>query len=319
MPTLLRPPHHYLNEGYGIKSWLLTRDHKRIALLYLAAVTVLFLRRRRVRRADPARSGDAGRRPRLRRDLQQALHDARRDDGVLLPDSRHSVRARQLSRPDHDRREGPRVPEIEPRELVHLHPRRPVHALRARHRRRRYGLDLLRPIQHGLVDDERHPDGARHLHHRLFVDSHGPELHRHDSPDARAGDDLVPAAAVHLVDVRDEPDQRAGHAGHRHHAAARRRRTGVPLRLLQSGGRRRSGAVPAPVLVLFAPGRLHHGAAGHGRRQRARRGRMPQADLRLLVRRVRQPRHRRARLPRLGPSHVRRGRVGVRGARSFRS
>ena len=42
MPTLLRPPHHYLNEGYGVKAWLLTRDHKRIALLYLAAVTVFF-------------------------------------------------------------------------------------------------------------------------------------------------------------------------------------------------------------------------------------------------------------------------------------
>src|SRR5213594_2495561 len=42
MPTLLRPPHHYLNDGYGIRSWLLTRDHKRIALLYLAAVTLFF-------------------------------------------------------------------------------------------------------------------------------------------------------------------------------------------------------------------------------------------------------------------------------------
>src|SRR3989442_213537 len=42
MPTLLIPPHHYLNDGYGIKSWLLTRDHKRIALLYLAAVTFFF-------------------------------------------------------------------------------------------------------------------------------------------------------------------------------------------------------------------------------------------------------------------------------------
>jgi len=42
MPTLLRPPHHYLNQGYGIKSWLLTRDHKRIALLYLASVTLFF-------------------------------------------------------------------------------------------------------------------------------------------------------------------------------------------------------------------------------------------------------------------------------------
>jgi cytochrome c oxidase subunit 1 len=34
---------HYLNNGYGIKSWLLTRDHKRIALLYLASITVFFL------------------------------------------------------------------------------------------------------------------------------------------------------------------------------------------------------------------------------------------------------------------------------------
>src|SRR6202049_1447229 len=40
--TLLLPPRHYLNDGYGIKSWLLTRDHKRIALLYLAAVTFFF-------------------------------------------------------------------------------------------------------------------------------------------------------------------------------------------------------------------------------------------------------------------------------------
>src|SRR5213079_1649539 len=40
--TVLSPPRHYLNDGYGIKSWLLTRDHKRIALLYLAAVTVFF-------------------------------------------------------------------------------------------------------------------------------------------------------------------------------------------------------------------------------------------------------------------------------------
>ena len=36
------PAHHYLNDGYGIKSWLLTRDHKRIALLYLIAVTFFF-------------------------------------------------------------------------------------------------------------------------------------------------------------------------------------------------------------------------------------------------------------------------------------
>ena len=40
--TVLLPPRHYLNDGYGVESWLLTRDHKRIALLYLAAVTFFF-------------------------------------------------------------------------------------------------------------------------------------------------------------------------------------------------------------------------------------------------------------------------------------
>ncbi len=34
---------HYLNVDYGVKSWLLTTDHKRIALLYLVSVTFFFL------------------------------------------------------------------------------------------------------------------------------------------------------------------------------------------------------------------------------------------------------------------------------------
>jgi cytochrome c oxidase subunit 1 len=33
---------HYLNADYGIRSWLLTTDHKRIAWLYLVTVTVFF-------------------------------------------------------------------------------------------------------------------------------------------------------------------------------------------------------------------------------------------------------------------------------------
>src|SRR5208283_2092814 len=32
----------YLNNGYGLKSWLLTKDHKRIALLYLFSITAMF-------------------------------------------------------------------------------------------------------------------------------------------------------------------------------------------------------------------------------------------------------------------------------------
>ena len=33
---------HYLNKEYGIRSWLLTTDHKRIALLYLVTITFFF-------------------------------------------------------------------------------------------------------------------------------------------------------------------------------------------------------------------------------------------------------------------------------------
>src|SRR5205814_9681496 len=40
--TELLPREHYLNVRYGIKSWLLTKDHKRIALLYLITVTGFF-------------------------------------------------------------------------------------------------------------------------------------------------------------------------------------------------------------------------------------------------------------------------------------
>src|SRR6266498_4851036 len=34
---------NYLKAEYGLKSWLLTRDHKRIALLYLVSITFFFL------------------------------------------------------------------------------------------------------------------------------------------------------------------------------------------------------------------------------------------------------------------------------------
>ena len=60
----------------------------------------------------------------------------------------------------------------------------------------------------------------------------------------------------------------------------------LPPRHLRPGARRRPGPVPAPVLVLLAPGGLHHDPAGHGRDQRARRLLLAQADLRLQVHRL---------------------------------
>jgi cytochrome c oxidase subunit 1 len=39
--TLHRPS--YLADGYSLKSWLLTRDHKRIAILYMLSITLFFV------------------------------------------------------------------------------------------------------------------------------------------------------------------------------------------------------------------------------------------------------------------------------------
>jgi cytochrome c oxidase subunit 1 len=37
-----QPARNYLTESYGIRSWLLTTDHKRIALLYMISLTLMF-------------------------------------------------------------------------------------------------------------------------------------------------------------------------------------------------------------------------------------------------------------------------------------
>jgi cytochrome c oxidase subunit I len=43
-PTALELPRDtYLNSSYGVKSWFLTKDHKRIAILYLITITFFFL------------------------------------------------------------------------------------------------------------------------------------------------------------------------------------------------------------------------------------------------------------------------------------
>jgi cytochrome c oxidase subunit 1 len=42
-PTVaVEPREHYLNVDYGIRSWLLTTDHKRIGILYMISITVMF-------------------------------------------------------------------------------------------------------------------------------------------------------------------------------------------------------------------------------------------------------------------------------------
>ena len=124
------------------------------------------------------------------------------------------------------------------------------------------GWTFYTPYSADGLEHQRHSDGAGRLHRRLLVDSDRAQLHRHDPPDARAGHDLVPAAAVRVGALRHEPDPGARHAGHRHHHPDALRRARLRLRHLRSGARRRPGALPAPLLVLLAPGGLHHDPAG---------------------------------------------------------
>jgi cytochrome c oxidase subunit 1 len=42
MNTVAAPQENYLNVSHGLKSWLLTKDHKRIGLLYLFTITLFF-------------------------------------------------------------------------------------------------------------------------------------------------------------------------------------------------------------------------------------------------------------------------------------
>jgi cytochrome c oxidase subunit 1 len=42
-PVEVEAPNNYINAEYGLKSWLFTQDHKRIAVLYLISITFFFL------------------------------------------------------------------------------------------------------------------------------------------------------------------------------------------------------------------------------------------------------------------------------------
>ena len=78
-------PENYLNVAHGVLSWLLTKDHKRIAILYLVTVTVMFfiggfaITIVRLNLMTPEGGLVDG------RHLQPAVHAARRHHGVLLP------------------------------------------------------------------------------------------------------------------------------------------------------------------------------------------------------------------------------------------
>ena len=90
-------------------------------------------------------------------------------------------------------------------------------------------------------------------------------VHRMRAP----GHDLVPPAAVRLVDTTPPASSRCwARRCWRSPSCCWSCERVFHIGIFDPALRRRPGALPAPVLVLLAPGRVHHGAAGHGRDQR---------------------------------------------------
>ena len=151
MATAVQPVverENYLNSNYGIKSWLLTTDHKRIALLYLMSITAMFwlggffammIRLELLTPAGDLMTSDTY-------NKMFTMHGITMVFFFLIP----SVPAviGNFVIPLDGGRQGPGVPPAEPRKLVHLHDWRRPGAVGLPLRRHRYRLDLLHAVQH---------------------------------------------------------------------------------------------------------------------------------------------------------------------------
>ena len=118
------------------------------------------------------------------------------------------------------------------------------------------------------------------------------------------GHDPVPDADHGLDGPRDVRAGADGHAGHHQRPDHAVHRPQLRRELLRPGQRRRPDPLPERLLVLLAPGRLRDDPAGDGHDQRDPAGVQPQAAVRLQGVRLRDRRHRRPRLLRVGPPHV---------------
>ena len=233
---------NYLNATYGIKSWLFTTDHKRIALLYLASITFMFFV-----------GGTAA--------VLMRIHLIEPQGALVQPDtynklfSMHGIvmvffflvpsipatlgnflipmmiGARDLAFPKLNLLSW----------YIYI-----IGAIFTLYAMVSGGVDtgwtFYAPYSSLYSADARGGNGAGSFHHRILIDSYGPELYRDDPQDAGSGNDVVPAAALHLGDVRDQRDFHSRHAGDRDHDFSAGPRTDSARGNLRSGGGRRSAS-----------------------------------------------------------------------------
>ena len=212
------PKVNYLNASYGIKSWLFTLDHKRIGLLYLASITVMFLvggiaaTMMRIQLIEPQGSLME---PETYNKMF-STHGIIMVFFFLVPSIPATlgnfliplmIGARDVA-----------FPKLNLLSWYIFITGAGAGSLRDADRRRGYRMDVLSPVQQPLFARQYSDRCARSFHRRVFFDPDGREFCHYHPQDALPRDDLVPLAALHLGDVRHQHHLHPWHAGNRHHA-----------------------------------------------------------------------------------------------------
>ncbi len=195
-PLLVRRT--YLNApDTGLRSWLLTLDHKRIGVMFLIATTVAFILGGifalliRIELLTPGPTiMDA-----MTYNRMFTLHGVVMIFLFMIPAIPSGFGNFLL--PIMLGAKDVAFPRLNLLSFYLYLARRGGRAVRDDPRRRGHRLDLL----HAVLDD--HGDQGRagpagRVHHRVLLDPHRPQLHRHDAHDARAGAHLGPDAALRL-------------------------------------------------------------------------------------------------------------------------
>ena len=230
---------NYLNADYGWKSWLFTLDHKRIALLYMVSVTFFFIIGgsfavlMRIHLVEPQ---GALVQPETYNKLF-TLHGVVMIFFFLIPSIPAvlgnflvplMVGARDLA--------FPRLNLLS--WYIYI-----VGGLFTLYSAIAGGVDtgwtFYTPYSSTYSNTQVTAVAIGVFHHRVFLDPHRPEFHRHDSQDARSGPDLVPHAALPVVHLRHEHHHGARHAGTGDHDFSSGAGALVPRGHLQPGAGRR--------------------------------------------------------------------------------
>ena len=271
---------NYLNAQYGVKSWLLTTDHKRIALLYLVSITLMFFVGgffavlMRLHLIEPQ---GALVQPETYNKLF-TMHGVIMVFFFLVPSIPATlgnflvpmmIGARDLAFPKLNLLSW----------YIYV-----IGAIFTLYAVISGGVDTGWTFYTPYSSSFSHTSGGSHstgrFHYRLLFDSHRTEFCSDHSQNARAGPYLVPSTAFYLGHLCHQHHFYSWNSGYRYHpilAFALRRLLHIGIFDPAIGGD--PHPLSASLLVLFSPRRLHHDFAGNGRDERAHHLFFTQANL----------------------------------------